>query len=81
MPFPMLQHREIRRPCSEYRLTRCSCNQPGGSEQSRLTLKSLRDQRTQVAEWYGSLKSSSAGAWEQMKTGFSSANSALHDAW
>ena len=38
-------------------------------EMSRLGLKALREQRTQVAEWYGSLKSSSAGAWNQMKIG------------
>lgn len=50
-------------------------------EQSRHSLKSLRDQRIQVAEWYGSLKNSSVGAWDHMKTGFSSAYSALHDAW
>ncbi len=50
-------------------------------EQSRLSLTAMRDQRVQVAEWYGSMKHSSAGAWGQMKTGFSSAYSALHDAW
>jgi hypothetical protein len=50
-------------------------------EQSRVSMKALRDQRNQVAEWYGSMKSSSSGAWEQMKSGFSSAYSALHGAW
>lgn len=50
-------------------------------KQSRLRLKALRDQRTRVAEWYGSLKSSSADAWKQMKTGFASAYTDLHDAW
>jgi uncharacterized protein HemX len=50
-------------------------------EQSRLSLKAMRDQRMHVAEWYGSLKQSSAGAWGQIKTGFSSAYSVLHDTW
>ena len=50
-------------------------------EKARARLKELRSQRTQVAEWYGSLKSSSGDAWEHMKEGFSDAYTALHDAW
>ena len=50
-------------------------------EKARASLKELRSQRTQVAEWYGSLKSSSGDAWEHMKEGFSDAYTALHDAW
>ncbi len=37
----------------------------------RDSLKALRKQRNQLAEWYGSLKSSTENAWEHMKTGFS----------
>ena len=50
-------------------------------EKSRASLKALRQQRTEVAEYYGSLKTSSAAAWGHMKQGFSSAYRALHDAW
>ena len=50
-------------------------------EKVRLNLKALRKQRIKVAEWYGSLKNSSADAWEHMKKGFSDAYQALYDAW
>lgn len=50
-------------------------------QKSREMLRTLRDQRKQVAEWYGSLKTSSAGAWEQMKAGFSESYSVLSDSW
>ena len=40
-------------------------------EKARANLKALRKQRTELAEWYGSLKSSSADAWEHAKKGFS----------
>jgi hypothetical protein len=45
------------------------------------SLKALRKQRNQVAEWVGSLKSSTKNAWEHMKEGFSDAYKALNDAW
>jgi len=48
---------------------------------ARASLKALRKQRTQVAEWYGRLKSSSAGAWDHMKQGLADAYKALHKAW
>jgi len=48
---------------------------------TRDTLKALRKQRTELAEWYGSLKNSSAGAWGEMKKGFSDAYTSLHEAW
>ena len=38
---------------------------------ARATMRSLRHQRTEVAEWYGSLKHSSAAAWKDVKKGFS----------
>ena len=50
-------------------------------EKARVNLKALRMQRNKVAEWYGSMKTSSAGAWEHMKKGFSDAYKALGDAW
>ncbi len=50
-------------------------------EQTRENLKTLRKNRNQVAEKYGSLKASSTSAWEEMKQGFSEAYEALSDAW
>jgi hypothetical protein len=50
-------------------------------EQARESLQALREQRTRVAEWYGSMKSGTASAWDEVKHGFSRAYEALHDAW
>jgi len=50
-------------------------------EKARANLKTLREQRAQVAEWYGKLKDSSVEAWEHVKRGFSDAYRALTDAW
>lgn len=50
-------------------------------DKARTTLRALRKQRTEVAEWYGSLKSSSSDAWDQMKKGFTEAYASLHEAW
>lgn len=50
-------------------------------EEARANMKALRKQRTQVAEWYGSMKNSSASAWEHMKKGFSDAYEKLEEAW
>lgn len=50
-------------------------------DKARTTLRALRKQRTEVAEWYGSLKSSSSDAWGQMKKGFTEAYASLHEAW
>ncbi len=50
-------------------------------EKSQASLKALRQQRTKVAEWYGSMKNSSVGAWGHMKEGFSDAYKSLHEAW
>jgi hypothetical protein len=44
-------------------------------------MKALRRQRTGVAEWYGSLKTSSSDAWEHIKKGFSDAYESLSEAW
>lgn len=50
-------------------------------EKARASLQALRKERNEVAEWYGGMKASSAGAWEEMKTGFSNAYSDLAEAW
>ena len=50
-------------------------------EQARASLQALREQRNRVAEWYGSMKTSSAGAWGHIRQGFSQAYEALHEAW
>lgn len=50
-------------------------------EQARRTLQTLREQRVEVAEWYGGLKASTAEAWEHMKAGFTNAYRSLGQAW
>ncbi|PTN35318.1 hypothetical protein C6366_11255 [Desulfonatronum sp. SC1] len=50
-------------------------------ERSRLAMRELRRQRVELAEKFGALKSSSAGAWEQMREGFLDAFSVLNEAW
>jgi hypothetical protein len=50
-------------------------------KEAREDFRALRKQRNQVAEWYGSMKTSSADAWDHMKKGFSDAYKALQDAW
>jgi hypothetical protein len=50
-------------------------------DQARSTLKALRKQRVEVAEWYGSLQNSTASAWEHMKKGFTDAYGSLRRAW
>jgi len=49
--------------------------------ESRESLRELRKQRVKLAEWYGSLKSSSVDAWEHVKKGFSDSFKAIHNAW
>lgn len=50
-------------------------------KKARENLKNLRKQRNKVAEWYGSMKTSSANAWKHMRKGFSESYKALEDAW
>jgi|AutmiccommunBRH5_1029478.scaffolds.fasta_scaffold00094_97 hypothetical protein len=50
-------------------------------EKTKANLKALRKQRNELAEAYGSFKSSSAGAWEQMRKGFSDAYQSLSESW
>jgi len=40
-------------------------------------LKALRKQRTEIAEWYGGLKHSSIGAWDEIKKGFANSYTEL----
>jgi hypothetical protein len=50
-------------------------------DKASASLQALREQRTLVAEWYGSLKNSSGNVWGHVKQGFSTAYEALHEAW
>ena len=50
-------------------------------QKTRANLKALRQQRNELAEWYGGFKNSSVGAWEQMKKGFSDAYQAMSASW
>jgi len=49
-------------------------------QKATATMKALRKERTQAAEWYGGLKHSSAAAWEEVKGGFLKSYEALQDA-
>ncbi len=50
-------------------------------EKGRATLRALRKQRNEVAEWYGSMKHSSSEAWQDMKSGFLKSYQVLQDAF
>lgn len=50
-------------------------------KEARENLRALRQQRNQVAEWYGSMKNSSAEAWGHIKQGFTGAYKSLAKAW
>ena len=50
-------------------------------DRTRASLQALREQRTRVAEWYGSLRTGSTNAWIQIRQGFSSAYQAMLEAW
>ena len=50
-------------------------------EQARASLRALQNQRIRLAEWYGNLKGSSSGAWNEIKQGFSRAYSDINKAW
>lgn len=49
--------------------------------ESREKMRMLRQQRVELAEWYGGLKEGSAKAWKEVKEGFGKAYSALQSAW
>ena len=44
---------------------------------ARASIRNVREQRTEVADWYGQLKQSSAVAWERVRRGFSDSYEAL----
>jgi len=48
---------------------------------TREALRLLRKRRSQVAEWYGGLKHSSAAAWEEVKAGFLRSYEVLQEAF
>ncbi len=50
-------------------------------QRSSDALKALKRQRTEVAEWYGGMKHSSAEAWEDVKKGFVDSYRSLGDAF
>ena len=49
-------------------------------DKAKASLRELRAKRNKVSEWYGGMKSSSAGAWEEIKKGFSDAYKDLSEA-
>jgi hypothetical protein len=48
---------------------------------AKTSLEGIKKQREKVAEWYGSLKESSAGAWENTKRGFLESYQTVHDSF
>ena len=50
-------------------------------KQATATLKTLRKQRNEVAEWYGGLEHSSSNAWEDVKKGFIRSYGELREAF
>jgi chromosome segregation ATPase len=50
-------------------------------KQARAKLTALREQRKELAEWYGGLKHSSSNAWEDVKNGFLNSYRELRDAF
>lgn len=51
------------------------------SETQEATLRALRTQRNEVAEWYGAMKHSSASAWDTVKQGFIDSYGVLSDSF
>ncbi|MEX6503323.1 hypothetical protein [Pseudomonas zhanjiangensis] len=50
-------------------------------QETRAALKTLRQKRIELAEWYGGMKGSTADAWEEMKSGLLESYATLGDAW
>lgn len=50
-------------------------------EETRAALRELRQERVQLAEWYGSMKESSQSAWSDMRHGFNKAYKSMSNAW
>jgi Mg2+ and Co2+ transporter CorA len=49
--------------------------------ETRERLQALRESRTDLAEWFGSMKHSSSDAWQELKEGFGDAFESMSDAW
>lgn len=50
-------------------------------QKQQVALKTLREKRNDVAEWYGGLRHSSADAWDRVKNGFSDSYDRLEEAF
>lgn len=50
-------------------------------QQRKATLRGLRQQRNELAEWYGGMKHSSTDAWSSVKQGFIEAYGTLRDSF
>ncbi|WP_394171315.1 hypothetical protein [Saccharospirillum alexandrii] len=50
-------------------------------QDARANLNRLREQRSELAGWYDSFRNSSAGAWDEMKKGFTDAYQVMSDSW
>lgn len=50
-------------------------------DNTKATLKTLRQQRNKLSEQYGRIQNSSASAWNDMKEGFANAYHALSRSW
>jgi TolA-binding protein len=50
-------------------------------QKQQAALKTLREKRNEVAEWYGGLHHSSADAWDRVKKGFSDSYDRLEEAF
>lgn len=50
-------------------------------EDAQANLNSLREQRSELAGWYERFRNSSAGAWDEMKKGFTDAYQVMSDSW
>lgn len=50
-------------------------------EKAEETMRALRQERLELAEWYGAMKENSGDAWEEVKVGFSEAYQSLRDSW
>jgi len=50
-------------------------------QDARANLNRLREQRSELAGWYDNFSNSSAGAWDEMKKGFTDAYQVMSDSW
>lgn len=50
-------------------------------DRARESLRALQQQRVEIAEWYGGLKSDSGDAWDDLKQGFAKAYGEINRGW